>query len=203
MATTLRDTIRDATQRSHARLDAALTWVDLRRPDYYASFLRSQAAALFPLEAALERHAIHTLLPDWELRRRTPALEHDLATLDINVDPLPFDMVGTAEADPAPEMLGVCYVLEGLRMSALVILRRGADEPDPEVIGATCYLRHGFGRRLWPTFLATLETSPAGRAHPERVIAGAARAFALFERALAPTMSVAAAPRSPAEERAA
>lgn len=191
MTTSLRDTIREATRRSHARLDAAINWVDLCRPDYYASFLRGQAEALLPLESALERHGIHDLLPDWESRRRTPALEHDLAALDIGVDPLPVPRLGP-ENDLTPELLGITYVLEGSRMGARVILSRIAEQPDAAIIGATAFLRHGFGRRLWPTFLATLESSFAAHAHPERLIAGAQLAFGMFECALIPTMSVTA-----------
>lgn len=203
MTSSLRDIIRDATRTSHARFDAAMACVDVRRPDYYATFLRSQAEALFPLETALELHDIHELLADWELRRRTPALEHDLATLDIGVDPMPVPRLSSAD-DPTPEMLGICYVLEGGRMSARVILSRGADEPDAAIIGATAYLRHGFGRRLWPSFVATLESHPAGHADPARVIAGAELAFAMFERALVPTTGTAAdAYRSASHIRAA
>jgi len=201
MTCALQDIIRAATQQSHVRLDAAVASVDLRRPDCYASFLRGQAEAVLPLEAALEANDIHELLPDWERRRRTPALEHDLASLDIDIDPLALPHLVIGEDDPAPEMLGVCYVLEGTRMSARVILARGAEEPDPAIIGATAYLRHGFGRRLWPTFLSTLEGNPLGHAHPRRVIAGAEFAFALFERTLAPITT--AGRRAGAEVRAA
>lgn len=186
MTASLRDIIRDATARSHARFDAAVRRVDLRRIDHYRSFLRSQAEALFPLETALERHGIGDLLPDWEQRRRTPALEHDLAALDTGVDPLPVPELKRGGDRPLPEMLGVLYVLEGTRMCARVILARLADQPDPRIIAATAYLRHGFGRRFWPGFLATLESNAAARAHPARAIAGAQLGFGLFERALAP-----------------
>jgi heme oxygenase len=193
MTSSLQDMIFDATRRSHARLDAAMHVVDLRRPSYYASFLRGQAEALFPLETALERDGIHDLLPDWEQRRRTPALEHDLATLDTGVDPLPVPLLGRAKDykdHRAAEMLGVVYVLEGLRMGARVILSRLAEEPDTAIIGATSYLRHGFGRRFWPTFLAILESSREARANPARVIGGAQLGFDMFERALVPTMGI-------------
>ena len=189
MTISMRDIIQDATARSHTRFDAAIRRVDLRRPDDYASFLRSQAEALFPLEAALEHHGIGELLPDWEQRRRTPALEHDLAALDTGVDPLPVPELRRGGDHPTPEMLGVLYVLEGARISARVILARIADEPDARIIAATAYLRHGFGRRLWPSFLATLESNSAARAHPARVITGAQIGFGLFERALVPTAS--------------
>lgn len=192
MTNSLQDVIFDATRRSHARLDAAMKLVDLRRPTYYASFLRGQAEALFPIETALKSGGIHDLLPDWEQRRRTPALEHDLAALDTGVDPLPVPLLGRAKDLRAAEMLGLVYVLEGLRMGARVILSRLAEEPDTAIIGATAYLRHGFGRRLWPTFLTILETSGEARANSARVIVGAQLGFDMFERALVPTTGITA-----------
>ncbi|MDR3469130.1 MAG: biliverdin-producing heme oxygenase [Xanthobacteraceae bacterium] len=203
MTSSLRDIIQDATARSHARFDAAITRADLRRADDYASFLRSQAEALFPLETALERHGVGDLLPNWEQRRRTPALEHDLAALDTGVDPLPVPELKRGGDHPIPEMLGVVYVLEGTRISARVILARIADEPDARIIAATAYLRHGFGRRFWPSFLATLESNPAARAHPARVIAGAQLGFGLFERALTPTAGITTEQRAAGHVRAA
>jgi heme oxygenase len=184
----LRDTIREATRRSHARLDAALGSVDLLRPDDYARFLRGQAEALLPLETALERHGIHGILPDWEYRRRTPAIEHDLSALDIDVDPLPVPDLFSRGRDCAADLLGIAYVLEGSRMGARIILSRVAETPDAAIIGATAFLRHGFGKRLWPTFLATLENDPQARAQPARVIAAAQMAFGMFECALIPTL---------------
>lgn len=181
---TLQDTIRDATKLSHKRIDAAMTWVDLGRLTYYSGFLRGQAEALFPLETALERAGIDDILTDWPQRARTPALEHDLSALDIACDPLPVPTL-----NGAAEMLGVVYVLEGTRMASRVILPRLADQPDSSILGATAYLRHGFGRRFWPTFLATLENHAEARLHPERVINGAQIAFGMFDSALIPVMS--------------
>lgn len=184
MTGSLWDRVREATRHSHERLDAATNWVDLGRPHYYAGFLRGQAEALFPLEAALEQSGIDDIFPDWPQRARTPALEHDLAVLDAHCDPLPVPaLAGTAR------MLGVVYVLEGSRMSARVILSRLTDQPDSSILGATAYLRHGFGRRFWPTFLATLESHPDAQARPDLVIDGALMAFGMFEGTLVPVMS--------------
>ncbi|WP_249123453.1 MULTISPECIES: biliverdin-producing heme oxygenase [unclassified Bradyrhizobium] len=158
--------------------------VDLRRPTFYASFLRGQAEALFPLEMALERSGIDDILTDWPQRARTPALEHDLAVLDVACDPLPVpDLQGAAV------MLGAVYVLEGTRMAGRSILARLADAPNATVIGATAYLRHGFGRRLWPSYLALLETHPETQLHPDRVVDGAQIAFGMFESALLPMLN--------------
>jgi heme oxygenase (biliverdin-IX-beta and delta-forming) len=50
------------------------------------------------------------------------------------------------------------------------------------------FLRHGCGKRFWPTFLATLETDPRARAQPARVSAASQMAFGMFDCALIPTM---------------
>lgn len=184
MAVSIQEGIREATRLSHQRLDQAMASVDLRRPTYYASFLRGQAEALFPLETALERNGIDDILLDWPQRVRTPALEHDLAMLDIACDPLPVpDLQGAAV------MLGAAYVLEGTRMAGRSILARLADQPNAAVIGATAYLRHGFGRRLWPSYLAVLENHPEAQSHPDRVVDGAQIAFGMFESALVPVLN--------------
>ena len=183
----IHDLIREATHTSHRRLDLALSWLDLSKPRYYASFLRGQAEALFPIEAALEHNGIEQILPDWPRRARSAALEHDLIVMDASCDPLPEPRL-----DNAAQMLGTVYVLEATRMGARVMLSRLAQHPDSCSIGATKYLRHGFGQRLWPTFLNVLETHPAALANPQAVVQGAQIAFGMFESALVPIVSTAA-----------
>lgn len=181
MAAVVQDTIRDATCSSHHRLDAALAKLDLTFPVYYEGFLRSQAEALFPLEATLEAGGIETLLPDWSQRVRTPALRHDLDALNIACHPQQ-----APEFKSDAQMLGAVYVLEASRMSARVMLARLAENPDSEAMNATAYLRHGFGKRFWPSFLNVLETHPSAQDDISGVVYGAQTAFAMFEDALVP-----------------
>jgi heme oxygenase len=184
---TIREMICEATRASHGRLDVALSRLDLAIPLYYEGFLRSQAEALFPIEAALEAGGIERHIPDWQSRVRTPALTRDLETLGIVCNPLPIpDFKSTAE------MLGAVYVLEASRMGERVMLARLAEHPDSEAMNATAYLRHGFGKRFWPGFLAILEDHPAALADPAEVVNGAEIAFAMFEDALIPMTRVAA-----------
>ena len=187
MAAAIWDMIREATRTSHSRLDIALSRLDIAIPLYYEAFLRSQAEALFPIEAALEAGGIEELIPDWTLRVRTPALERDLATLGIVIKPLPAPAFKTAA-----EMLGAVYVLEASRMGERVMLARLAENPDSDTMNATAYLRHGFGKRFWPSFLTLLENHPAALADPAGVVRGAEIAFAMFEDALTPVTIVAA-----------
>lgn len=183
------DRVRDATQHAHRRLDMAMNSVDLGRLHYYAGFLRGQAEALIPIETALEQNGIEELLPDWPQRARTPALEHDLSVLDIACDPLLLPDFAPRAGERIAEMLGTVYVLEGSRMRSRVILSRLTDQPDPSILGATSYLRHGFGKRFWPTFQETLESHPDARARIDRVVDGALLAFGMFEGALIPVMN--------------
>lgn len=183
----IHDLIREATHTSHRRLDLALSWLDLGKPRYYAGFLRGQAEALFPLEIALERGGIEQILPDWPERVRSKALEHDLAVMDASCDPLPVPRL-----DNAAQLLGAVYVLEASRMGARVMLARLAQYPDSCSIGATKYLKHGFGKRFWPSFLDVLEHHPAVLENPTGVVHGAEIAFGMFESALIPVVSIAA-----------
>lgn len=187
MSLTIRDIVSEATRSSHRRLDLALSDLDFSDPRHYARFVRSQAEALFPIESGLERRGIDALMPDWPQRARTPALEHDLSVMDVACDPLPVPDFRTAAT-----MLGAVYVLEAERLGARVLLARLACHPDSRAIGATAYLRHGFGRRLWPTFLDLLERHPAARGDVAGVVEGAQIAFAMFESALMPVVSLAA-----------
>lgn len=189
MGAAIWDIIREATRTSHSRLDVALSRLDIAIPLYYEAFLRSQAEALFPIEAALDAGGIENLIPDWALRVRTPALERDLAILGIVSKPLP-----APDFKSAAEMLGAVYVLEASRMSERVMLARLAENPDSDTMNATAYLRHGFGKRFWPSFLTLLENHPAALADPAGVVRGAQIAFAMFEDALIPVTSVAATP---------
>lgn len=187
-AMAIRETISDATRTSHRKLDLALSSLDLAIPVYYEGFLRSQAEALFPIEAALEARGIERLVPDWQLRVRTPALTRDLQTLGLSCNPLPMpDFKSDAE------MLGAVYVLEASRMGERVMLARLAEHPDSDPMNATAYLRHGFGKRFWPSFLALLENDPAAQADPAGVVHGARIAFAMFEDALIPVTRATAA----------
>lgn len=185
MGAAIWDTIREATRMSHSRLDVALAKLDLAIPLYYEGFLRSQAEALFPIEAALEANGIESLIPDWTQRIRTPALERDLATLNITCNPLPLPPFGSDA-----EMLGAVYVLEASRMGARVMLARLAEHPDSDAMNATAYLRHGFGKRFWPSFLTLLEIHPAAQSDTAGVVHGAEIAFAMFENALKPMENV-------------
>jgi len=173
----MRDRLRAATAEAHAALDRHMQAYDLTSRAGYRRFLAASAAALLPLEQALERSGVRELVADWEQRARSRALLADLAHFGDSARPLTLDGVFDRE-----RMLGTLYVLEGSRLGARLLVKLAMRSADPEVRAATAYLRHGEGRGLWPSFLSLLERESA-LADEAATIAGADAAFALFAEA--------------------
>jgi heme oxygenase (biliverdin-IX-beta and delta-forming) len=174
----LREKLKQATAPAHRDIDAQFSRFDLTSVAGYRRFLEASAAALVPLEAALEVAGIASVIDDWPQRSRRAAIVSDLARLNGAVRPLgEFAPLNRSTA------LGVMYVLEGSRLGAKVLLRTIAVRSEPEIAAATRYLRHGAGQALWPSFLLTLEREPQNA--EAEIIAGAQRAFAVFAKAAA------------------
>ena len=174
----LRQRLRGATAEAHARLDSRFNAVDLASLSGYRQFLEANAAALLPLESALIDSGVSRIFNDWPARSRRHAILDDLADVDGEALPLLVPELLDFGA-----VLGTMYVLEGSRFGAKFLLKTVAGSPDPQVAGATAYLRHGEGQRLWPSFLAALETHAAALDSDESAIRGARQAFELFDRA--------------------
>jgi heme oxygenase len=175
----LRLCLRSITAEAHARLDARLGTLDLTLLPSYRKYLEANAAALLPLEAALQAARVAEIFPDWELRSRQAAILEDLARIGGRPKPLPV---------PGPldfgGVLGTIYVLEGSRLDARARLNAVKCSTDARVLHATAFLRHGAGQHFWPSFVAILESHPAAD-HETEAIDGAMRAFAMFEDAAA------------------
>jgi heme oxygenase len=171
-----RERLRDATAAAHRELDAQLSSFDLTVLAGYRRFLQASAGALLPLEAALVEAGVVDLFPDWPERTRSAAIAADLGRLGS-------DAQSTVSVPPLTPsgMLGAMYVLEGSRLGAKFLLRELADATDPRITQATSYLRHGAGKRLWQSFLSTLESERS--CDEVEAIAGARIAFAAFELA--------------------
>jgi heme oxygenase len=176
----LRHRLKEATAAAHQDLDAQFATFDLTACKGYRRFLEASAAALLPLEAALERAGVARLFPDWPERSRRDAITADLARLGGTVRPM-------EEVTPLSRnaVFGTMYVLEGSRLGARYLLRRIAASDDPLLAEARAYLGHGAGRPLWPSFLARLEREPVTGDDEAEAIAGARQAFAMFAEAAA------------------
>ena len=164
----LHQALRNATTTLHEAVERRFAGYDLARADDYGQFLALHAAAIIPLEQALDRAGIAGDLTDWPIRRRTEALTADLAALGMAA--APPGVVPTCGR--GAEALGAAYVLEGSRLGAAVLLRLVA----PGL--PTAFLRHGTGQGLWRSFLVQLALVPTLDA--PAAIRGARRAFAQF-----------------------
>jgi heme oxygenase len=172
----IRARLREATADAHAALDARLQSLDLTTRAGYGRFLGANAAALLPVECALEAAGVHDVLPGWDDHARSRAMYADLDLLGISPRPV-------AAADAAlnrARILGALYVLEGSRLGAKFLVRQVTRSTDPLVREATSYLRHGEGRNLWASFLALLEREDPSAAEEAEMIAGAQWAFSRF-----------------------
>ncbi|TCD22252.1 heme oxygenase [Pseudomonas sp. IC_126] len=167
----LRARLRHATAPLHAQVDAAYAGFDFNHEGGYVHFLRAHSRALGAVEVALEQAGIVRLLNDWPTRTRRHLLLADLSELD---SPAPTTL-------PLPELLdeascwGAAYVLEGSRLGGRILAKRQR-QFDPSA--PVSYLEHGDVARLWPTFLARLET--AGCSSWPAILAAAEATFALF-----------------------
>jgi heme oxygenase (biliverdin-IX-beta and delta-forming) len=174
----LRGRLKDATAVDHRELDARFAAFDLISPSGYRRFLEASAAALLPLEAALEQAGVAGIFADWAQRSRRAAIIADVGKLGGAIRPMPD--VGPFSRHG---LFGALYVLEGSRFGAKFLLRMIARSADPQISQATAYLRHGAGQALWPSFLARLESEAIIPTDESEAIAGARRAFALFAEA--------------------
>lgn len=147
----------------------------IESPSGYGAFLSASAAALAPLELALERAGVGEWLPDWPRRTRRAALARDLAELGLETPAL-----GTASVPSQAFGAGLLYVLEGSRLGARFLVRQaGAGSADLP----TAYLTHGEGQDLWRTFLAWLEAIPKVGFRTDEAEAGARYGFRCFSEA--------------------
>jgi len=172
----LRERLRDATATAHRELDAQLSSFDLTVFSGYCRFLQASAGALLPLEAALVDAGVARLFPDWPERARSAAIVADLERLGRDA----HATVSVPSMTPSG-VLGTMYVLEGSRLGAKFLLKTVADAADPRIGEATAYLSHGTGKRLWQSFLTTLQGEDI--CDEDEAIEAAQLAFAAFEQA--------------------
>ena len=173
LAATLHARLKAATNAAHEAVDRHYSRFDLADPQGYREFLSAHAAIMPHCEAVLDASGIAALLPDWEERRRTPALLADLAALDCTI--ALSDLAATPLA--APETWGMLYVLEGSRLGGAVLAGRVRANPDERCRAATGYLRHGRGAKLWPKFLVAFDSKAVTNMDFERVVASALETF--------------------------
>ena len=170
---TARFKLRDATAQWHQRVDTVFSIANLADRAEYGQFLCAQAAALLPVERALDAGGMEEVIADWRVRRRAHLICEDLAALDLEMPLLEPDLILTSVA----AMLGATYVLEGSRLGG-TLLRRSVPASFP-----TAFLSNGGGTTTaWRDLIALLDARLAPGNELNAAIAAACDTFALFER---------------------
>lgn len=165
--------LREGTRAEHDRLDALFGRFDLTDRGDYGAFLAAHAAALLPLEAALDAAGASRLFADWADRKRGGLLAADLAALGGAVpDAVP---VPPLENDAA--VAGAVYVVEGSRLGGR-ILARGVTPGLP-----TRYLDPDQDGGGWGGLLARIDSLLYDEVGLSQAIATARATFASFEDA--------------------
>jgi heme oxygenase (biliverdin-IX-beta and delta-forming) len=173
----IRDRLKQATAEAHRDLDGRLGALDLSKLEGYRRFLEISAAALLPLEAALEAAGVAAIFSDWPWRSRRAAIAADLARVGGSLRALENEPALTRNT-----VFGTMYVLEGSRLGAKYLLRTVTLSADPVISLATAYLGHGAGQHFWQSFVHTLGHEPFKPGDESEIIAGAHAAFSIFAR---------------------
>ncbi|MFM6829665.1 MAG: biliverdin-producing heme oxygenase [Novosphingobium sp.] len=169
---TARQELRVQTRADHTRVDEAFARFDLGTTEGYRCFLRAQAAALLPLEQALDDLGAHAVVHDWETRRRSDLLRADL--VDLNAD-APSD--GPVPDLNSPEaILGALYVIEGSRHGGAVLERMVASALPRRFLGATDSSR-------WRTLVGLIDDTLVSRRQRDVALRAARDVFGLFAAA--------------------
>lgn len=167
--------LRAATRSMHQALDGQLALATLTERPAYVRYLQTNRPCC-GMEEGLEAAGVGVILPDWDRRRRRAALAHDLTILGMPTGPsAPCPL-----AADAGSILGRCYVLEGSRLGAQVILQTVETSTDPDVRDATRFLRHGIGQSLWQGFKTVLSQIDDDEVAIVRACSAAEAAFEAF-----------------------
>lgn len=165
-----REALRSATADCHRRVDQIYSAARLSDPLSYGNFLRAQAAAFLPVEAALDLAGIADIVEDWPERIRGSLLLKDLAELGI-AEPVSG---GSIALSGASAMLGALYVLEGSRLGANLLKRSVPAYLPAHFLAGTC-------SASWPSFLTGLDRSLDTPQRRMEAISAARGVFSIFE----------------------
>lgn len=164
--------LRLATADCHRRVDTVFSAADLGELSSYADFLRAQAAALLPVEEALEDAGAASLFADWPSRRRGALLVADLAGLGF-APPAP---VGRPWLATPAQAIGALYVLEGSRLGGALLKRSVPPHLPSEFLGGMC-------SASWQALLVLMDAMLDSSEKLAAAIETARRVFGLFELA--------------------
>ncbi len=159
----IRARLAQATVELHRLTDIQAGAYDLRAEGGLRGMLQFMMDGVSPVEAALERAGIRSVLPEWPARRRAPLLRQDGAEMTGN---------RTAAFASEAEMWGALYVLEGSRLGARLMARTAC--------GRSGFLDAAAADGFWPEFLSRLREAHERLMDPEGMERGARAAFSAF-----------------------
>lgn len=165
-----RAVLQAATHDHHDRVDRVFSHARLDERGSYGAFLRAQAAAHLPVEAALAAGGVAGLIPDWSARRRGDLLRDDLEALGLDV-PVPAGSM-VFESDAA--LLGGVYVLEGSRLGGAMLKRSVPADFPTRFLG-------GVDSAAWRSLLRMLDVELDDALKRSAAVAAACTVFELFE----------------------
>lgn len=169
--------LREATRRSHERVDSLFSSFDLGSPGGYAAFLEAHFIAMDRLEQHIDYGKLPLSINSLPAIDYRPLLAADLAGLTGET---PSRLAAPRTAITPDEMVGLIYVKAGSRMGAQILLRRVRDlNPDLPVR----YLAERAGIGYWQCFIAALETDFSTQPDIHGLENGAEAGFGFFEDA--------------------
>lgn len=169
---TPRFALKAATAQAHKRLDARFSGLDLADRDDYIAFLRAQAGAFVPVEAALDAAGAERVMEDWPNRRRSDAV---LADLDQLGETAPT-AVQAPRLRSQTELLGAIYVLEGSRLGGAMLARAVPDTLPRRFLAAG-------NPDAWRAFVKALDERLSSQADIEDAARAANAVFETFSSA--------------------
>lgn len=180
----VREILKRETDPAHRRVDVAFGALDLRARGDFTVFLAAHARAIEQIEQWVRAAWPEGAFP----AGLAAAARADLAALNA---PAPAggetvwgETARVQDGDPL-EAVGAAYVVAGAHFGAGVLRKAWRESQDPAVAAAGRYLGSDLMKRYWPRFLARLEAFAPEPVTVQPMIAGALKAFAAFETALA------------------
>lgn len=171
--TSARTAIRAATAADHERLDGLFEGFDLGDAGSYGRFLIAHAAALLPVEAALDAAGADRLIPAWTERRRGEMIRADLAALGLALP----ELTAFEPLDDDAACWGAAYVVEGSRLGGALLARRIAPGLPRSYLGTPQ------AKGAWRTFVEALDAALLADDRIARATRAARETFSFFEAA--------------------
>ena len=170
--------LKSETFTEHQRLEDHVDILhNLNSIDQYRRLLIKHAGFMVPLHCALARHDWNSIGLDFPSRSRLPALNRDMACLDIHtVEPI----TAWPALNNFAHAVGTFYVLEGSTLGGMIIakqlkVRLGIDETNG---GAFFFGRGKETATMWREFGAAAERFVEVNGKGDDVIDGAKKTFA-------------------------